>query len=58
MTQNQAIKLTAEITADTIAYMAERAGLSVADTFAAILAGGNARKQFDQYMAAACEAVA
>ena len=53
MTNEAAIKLTAEITVATIQHMANEAALSFDVTLAAIIAGGNARRRFDAFMAIA-----
>ena len=58
MTNETAIKLTAEITIATIQHMADEASLSFDATLAAIIAGGNARLRFDAFMQIAAQAAA
>jgi len=50
MTNEAALKLTAEITVATVQHMADEASVSFDETLAAIIAGGNARSRFDAFM--------
>jgi hypothetical protein len=50
MTHETALKITAKVTVATIQHMADEAGISFEATFEAILAGGNARRRFEEFM--------
>jgi len=58
MNHEDAVRITVKVTCLTVKHMCEVSGKSIDEVVSAILAGGAARKRFDEYMKLAAKELA